>query len=141
LLYAVFGLLQLIAIIGLMLKASSVTLDAIGPETFTFEGFLRLLASKLKPDVKLVHLPPALGIALGRIVGLAVGDVLLTKAELQGLMDGMLTSSQAPNGRTRFTDWLEQHRDSVGTTYASELGRHFHWRKAQEGQRSTRAFS
>jgi len=87
---------------------------------------VRLLASRLKPGVKLVHLPPAFGIALGRVLGLAVGDVILTSAELRGLMDGMLTSEQAPNGSTRFTEWLEEHREEVGMSYSSELGRHFH---------------
>jgi len=106
----------------------SVTIDAIGPETFTFEEFVRLLASRIKPQVKLVHLPPAIGVALGQIVGLAVRDVILTRDEMQGLMDGMLTSRQPPNGTTRFTEWLEEHRDEVGATYSSELARHFHWR-------------
>ena len=114
--------------VGCARESQSVTLDAIGPEIFTFEEFVRVLASKLRPGVKLVHLPPAFGIALGRILGLAVGDVILTRAELQGLMDGMLTSGQAPNGRTRFTEWLEEHRDEVGMSYSLELGRHFHWR-------------
>jgi len=109
-------------------ESQSVTLDAIGPEIFTFEEFVRVLASKLKPGVKLVHLPPAFGIALGRLLGLAVGDVILTRAELQGLMDSMLTSGQAPNAPTRFTEWLEEHREEVGRSYSSELGRHFHWR-------------
>jgi len=108
----------------------SVTLDAIGPEVFTFEEFVRLLALKIKPGVKFVHLPPAIAIALGHIVGLAVRDVILTRAEMQGLMDGMLISRQAPNGTTRFTEWLEEHRDEVGAAYSSELGRHFQWRSA-----------
>jgi uncharacterized protein YbjT (DUF2867 family) len=108
--------------------SQSVTIDAIGPEVFTFEEFVRLLASKIKPQVKLVHLPPAVGVALGQIVGLAVRDVILTRDEMQGLMDGMLTSRQPPNGTTRFTEWLEEHRDEVGASYSSELARHFHWK-------------
>lgn len=107
----------------------SVTLDAIGPERFTFERFVSLLASKVKPGVKLVHVPPALAIVLGGIVGQAVGDVILTRAELQGLMDGMLTSRQVPNASTRFTEWIEEHKDEIGSSYASELRRHFEWRR------------
>jgi NADH dehydrogenase len=114
--------------VGCAREPRSVTLDAIGPERFTFEEFVRVLASKVKPGVKLVHLPPACAIALGRIVGQVLGDVVLTRAELQGLMDGMLTSSQAPNAPTRFTDWIEEHRNEVGMSYSSELGRHFRWR-------------
>ncbi len=105
----------------------STVLDAIGPETFTFEEFVKLLAVKIKSGVKLVHLPPAIGIGLGHVIGLAVRDVILTKAELRGLMDGMLTSGQAPNGPTRFSEWLEAHKDEVGSSYSSELRRHFRW--------------
>jgi uncharacterized protein YbjT (DUF2867 family) len=100
-------------------------LDAVGPETFTFEELVRVLAAKLKPKVRFVHLPPALTIALGQLVGLTLGDVLLTRAELQGLMDEMLTSKQAPNAPTRFTEWIEENWGEVGRVYSSELGRHF----------------
>jgi uncharacterized protein YbjT (DUF2867 family) len=104
-------------------------IDAVGPESFRFGEFLKLLAAKIRPGVKLVHLPPAIGIALGQLIGLAMRDVLLTKAELRGLMDGMLTSGQPANGSTRFSEWLEEHKGEVGSSYTSELGRHFRWRR------------
>ncbi|MFQ5691299.1 MAG: SDR family oxidoreductase [Gemmatimonadota bacterium] len=107
--------------------STSATLDAIGPETFTFEEFVRLVAAQVRPGVRLVHMPPPLGIALGRLIGWAVRDVILTRAELRGLLDGLLTSPQAPNGPTRFSQWLEAHRDEVGSRYSSELDRHFRW--------------
>ncbi len=105
-------------------------LDAIGRETFTFKDFVKLIALKVKPKIKFVHLPPAMGIALGKVIGLAVGDVILTKDELRGLMDGMLVSNQAPNGRARFSEWLEQNGLALGAAYSSELGRHFRWRRS-----------
>jgi NADH dehydrogenase len=102
--------------------------DATGPETFTFEAFVRLMATKIKPAVKLVHVPPALGISLGKLIGFAVGDVLLTGDELRGLMEERLTSSEPPNGTTPFSGWLEAHHHELGTTYSSEIQRHFKWR-------------
>jgi len=102
-----------------------VILDVIGPETFTFENFVRLISAKIRPGVKLVHMPPTIGIGLGRVIGFAVRDVILTSDELRGLMEGMLTSGQAPNGSTRFSEWLELHKDEIGVTYSSELRRHF----------------
>jgi NADH dehydrogenase len=111
-------------------NSTSVALDAVGPETFTFEEFVRLISAKIKPSVRLVRMPSAIGIALGHSIGLAVRDVLLTRDELRGLMDGLLTSEQAPNGPTRFTDWLELHMDEIGSAYSSELGRHFRWQRS-----------
>ena len=102
-----------------------VILDAIGPESFTFEEFVRLVSAQIRPGVKLVHVPPTIGIGLGRVIGFAVRDVILTSDELRGLMEGMLTSGQAPNGSTRFSEWLALHKDEIGVTYSSELRRHF----------------
>ncbi len=103
----------------------SITLDAIGPEDFTFLQLVQLIASNVAPRVQLVHVPPAIGVALGRPIGLAVRDVLLTRAELQGLMNDWLTSDQPPNGRTRFSEWLELNKEWIGKSYASEVERHF----------------
>lgn len=109
-------------------ESRAVTVDAIGPEAYTFDEFVRLIASAVRPSARLIHLPPAVVTALGRLVGLGLGDVILTRAELQGLMDEMLTSKEAPNGSVRFSEWLAKHREEVGASYASELGRHFDWK-------------
>jgi len=101
--------------------------DAIGPEDFTFLEFVQLIAARIKTSLRLIHVPPAAGIALGELIGLAVGDVILTRDELQGLMNGMLTSTQTPNGVTRFSDWLADHRNEVGMAYTSEFARHFRY--------------
>lgn len=107
--------------------------DAIGPDTFTFEELVRLIASRIRPSARFLYVPPAVGIAAGRLVGLALGDVVLTRDELRGLMDELLTSPAAPNGRTRFDDWLVANRDEVGRAYTSELARHFRWRPEPPG--------
>ena len=106
-------------------RPGSETIDAIGPEKYTFEDFVRLIARTIKPQEILFHVPPALGIVLGQLVGLAVGDIILTRDELQGLMANLLTSEQPPNGRTRFSEWLMASRRTIGTTYTSERRRHF----------------
>lgn len=101
------------------------TLDAIGPEDWSFRDFVHLIASQIKPKERFITVPPWAGIALGRLIGLAVRDVILTWDELQGLMDNLLTSSASPNGPTRFSEWLAAHREQVGAAYSSELARHF----------------
>jgi NADH dehydrogenase len=111
------------------------TFDAVGPETFTFEELVRLLARAVGSRARLVHVPPALGVAAGRLVGLFLRDVVLTRDELRGLMEEMLTSGQPPTAPTRFTDWLAAHRDDVGRAYTSEMSRHFRWRGGSEAER------
>jgi nucleoside-diphosphate-sugar epimerase len=111
-------------------KNTSETLDAIGPETFTYTEMLRVMASMLNPDIKLIHVWPNVGIFLGKIIGLFVNDVILTKDELKGLMLNKLTSQQTPNGKTKFTEWLKANKGTVGERYTSELDRHFRWRRS-----------
>jgi len=45
-------------------EGESVIIDAIGPETYTFQEFVHLIASKIKPKIKLVYIYPTLGIVL-----------------------------------------------------------------------------
>jgi uncharacterized protein YbjT (DUF2867 family) len=111
-------------------ERSPSTFDAFGPEVFSFQEFVQLISSRIKPQVKLLHVPPLMGIALGRLIGLAMSDIVLTQDELRGLMDNLLTSDQTPNGTTRFSDWLASHRHELGRSYSSELGRHFRWHNA-----------
>lgn len=103
----------------------SATDDVIGPEDFTFRQFAELIAGLVRPGLPLIHVPPWAGVAAGRLIGRMVGDILLTRDELQGLMDEMLTSDAPPTGTTRFTQWASDNRDSLGRRYASELARHF----------------
>ena len=51
-------------------RNDSFVADAAGPETFTFEELLRLLASAVNARVRLAHTQPSLGFALTRLVGL-----------------------------------------------------------------------
>ncbi len=110
-------------------SADGSTVDAIGPEKFTFRDFAGRIAAAVHPEIVFLPMPAAIGVAFGRIIGRALGDVLLTADELRGLMDNLLTSGQEPNGKIRFSEWLPVNRDRVGKAYASELSRHYQWKK------------
>lgn len=100
-------------------------IDAVGPEVFTFETLVRIIAATVHSRALIVHLPPNLALFLSRLIGRFVRDVVLTKEELDGLMSNLLVVDGPPTGRTRFSDWLSEHADSVGQRYASELERHY----------------
>ena len=99
--------------------------DAAGPDTFSFEALLRLLASSMGVRSRFLHTPPSVGLALTRLVGLLMRDVALTRDEVDGLMAGLLTSGKPPTGRTRLADWLDDNADSLGRRYVSELRRNY----------------
>ena len=101
----------------------NIVTDAAGPETFTFDELLRLLASAVNARVRLMHTPAFLGFALTRLVGLLLRDVVLSRDEVDGLMAGLLTSHAAPAGTTRLAGWLEGNADILGRRYVFELRR------------------
>jgi len=109
-------------------EASSETnriLDAVGPETFAFEDLVRQIAHAVGKAPRLVHFKPLIALQMLRVIGAAVGDVILTREEIDGLMANLLISSQPPTGWTRFSEWLDQNARSLGQQYSSELKRHF----------------
>lgn len=99
--------------------------DAVGPDIFTFEQLVRLIMEKLHKRVILAHVQPHLALLLARLIEPFLGDVLITRDEIYGLMADLLISHQPPTGHTHLGDWLEAHSTSVGKKYASELQRHY----------------
>ena len=99
--------------------------DAVGPETFTFDELVRLIAEAIGSRAWIVHVRPGLALFLSRLLGMLVGDVVLTRDEADGLMADLLATDAAPVGHTRLSDWLRANADGVGRRYASALSRHF----------------
>ena len=50
---------------------------------------------------------------------------MLTRAEIDGLMAGLLVSGDPPNGQSSLSRWLEENGDALGRRYASEMDRHY----------------
>ena len=104
-------------------RDDSFVADAAGPDIFTFDELLRLLAEAVGARVRLVRTPPSVGFGLTRLVGLLLRDVVLTRDEVDGLMAGLLTSSGKPTGTTGLRTWLAGNADGVGHRYVSERQR------------------
>jgi uncharacterized protein YbjT (DUF2867 family) len=101
------------------------TVDAAGPETYTFDELVRLVAVAVGHRRALVHVPPGLGLAVGALVGAARRDVVLTAEEVAGLQASLLVSAEPPRGRNSFREWLERNGATLGRRYVSELARNF----------------
>ncbi len=100
-------------------------IDAVGPDIFTFEELVRLIAQMLRREVAFVHVNPRLAFYMAKVVEPLVGDVLITRDEVAGLMANLLISQETPTGYTHLSQWLEENADHVGKAYASELKRHY----------------
>jgi uncharacterized protein YbjT (DUF2867 family) len=104
---------------------SNLAIDAVGPEVFSFDDLIRLIAVAVHSKTRLVHVRPGVALSILRLVEPFVGDVVLTREEIDGLMANLLVSKEPPTGQTRFSEWLAQNQSILGVKYASELKRHY----------------
>ena len=54
-----------------------------------------------------------------------VGDVVVTRDELEGLMAESVTTEGPATGTRLLSDWLVENAAVVGKRYASEVSRHY----------------
>ena len=106
-------------------QEDNLILDAAGPETYTFDEFVRLVGQAMGSRTKIVHLPSALALRISKIAGYFLGDVVLTRDEITGLMSDLLISDAPPAGNTSLKSWLTINVATLGGSYTSELDRHY----------------
>ena len=107
------------------LSGDDTTFDAAGPERWSFESMVRLIAGAVKSRARIHTAPAWLALGGSRLFGLLVRDVVLTHDELESLMAGLLVSDERARGDDRFDDWLVANAATLGRSYQSELGRNF----------------
>jgi len=101
------------------------TADAMGPEVFSFRELVLNIGRAIGRTPRLIPVAPNMALIAARILSFFLGDVLLTPQEVKGLMASLLVSDEPPRCKTRLTTWLNEHGDSIGMAYASELKRHY----------------
>jgi len=106
-------------------REDNAVIDAVGPEIYSFDELVRLIARKTRSRTKIIHIKPRLALFVARLIGYVVKDVVMAKDEIQGLMSNLLVSESPPTGQTRLSEWLEQNANRVGASYISDLQRHY----------------
>ena len=100
-------------------------IDAVGPERYSYEGLVRLVAAAVGRRPWLLKLPAEAALGLSRVLGLLLRDTMLTRDEVKGLTANLLVSNQPPLGTASLRAWLREHADTLGRHYASEVARHY----------------
>ena len=108
-------------------RDDDVEMDAVGPDVFAYDEMVRLVREKTGTRARLMHAPPWMVMLAGRVLGLLVRDVVLSRDEIEGLSANLLVSDsgEPPPGRIRLADWLDEHGPGLGREYASEMARHY----------------
>jgi NADH dehydrogenase len=86
-------------------STQNTSIEAIGPETFTYRELVTTIGRIIGRRRPVVSMPPTVGYWLGRAFGAFKGDVVITREEIQGLMEGRLYVDAPPVGQTALTKW------------------------------------
>ena len=108
--------------------AEPMTVDAAGPDTFTFREFVALVREAIGSRALVVPMPVGAALAAARLMGLIVRDEVLRRDEVTELETGLMRSAAAPTGSIRLAGWLAANADGLGRRWSSELDRHFRGR-------------
>jgi NADH dehydrogenase len=100
-------------------------ITAAGPDSYRFDEIVRMIARALGRRTAVIHSPVKISDAACRALGVVLRDVVVTRQEIQGLMDNLLVSRDPPTGSARFVDWLQSAGGNLGQEYRSELRRNF----------------
>jgi len=100
-------------------------IEAVGPDTFTFDERVRLIRAAVRSRARLVHASPDAALVMARALGPVVGDRLITRDEIRGMIAELVTTDGKPTGEIRFADWLAEAAPTLGKRFASEIGRHY----------------
>lgn len=104
-------------------RTENVITNAIGPETFTYRELVETIGDLIGKRRPIVSAPPSLGYLVGSVIGKLVGDVMITRDEIGGLMSNLLYIDSPPTGHTKLTDWARERSSTLGLRYTSELAR------------------
>ncbi len=107
-------------------------IDAIGPETFTYRGLVETLGDIIGARRPIISVPPVIGYWVGWAISSMMGDVTITREEIEGLMTDLLYTQSPPAGPTKLTAWAKANAATLGVHYASELARRKNRQQAYE---------
>jgi NADH dehydrogenase len=106
-------------------RTEPMTVDAAGPDTFTFREFVALVREAIGSRSWVVPMPVGAALLAARLIGLVVRDEVLRRDEVTELEAGLMRSAAPATGSIRLSDWLAANADALGRRWSNELDRHF----------------
>jgi NADH dehydrogenase len=100
-------------------------IDAVGPERPTFLELVRTIRDAVGARCAIVRVPGVVVPPLASVLGVLLRDVLLTGDEYKAMVAGLADTDGPATGTTSVSQWIADHGDSLGRTYANEINRHF----------------
>jgi NADH dehydrogenase len=104
--------------------------DAVGPERPTFLQLVRQIRTAVGSRTRIVRVPAPVLLAMSKVLGAALHDVLLAPDEYRSMAEGLADSDAPATGSVALSDWIKQHSHNLGRQYANELDLHFRQRSS-----------
>ena len=69
----------------------------------------------------IIPIPPIIGWFAGKLMGIFLRDRVITRAEIRGLMNGLVASEEEPLGDIAFSQWIAKNGSDLGREYQNDL--------------------
>ncbi|MCY3412227.1 MAG: NAD(P)H-binding protein [Candidatus Heimdallarchaeota archaeon] len=102
--------------------------DAVGPETYTFQELVELLIQATNSRCKIIQLSSKLSWIIFApifILNVIKRDKIITKHEIGALVDNLLLTESNPVGKEKLSDFIQENATILGKQYIHEINRHF----------------
>ena len=99
----------------------NVTIDVTGPEKFRYKDYIGLMAKSMGLRRLIIPMPSIFGWIFGKLLGVFLQDLVITRAEIKGLKRGLMASDEEPRGVLKFSEWIAEHGSEFGNRYQNDL--------------------
>jgi len=103
-------------------RTEDVTVNAVGPEIFSFRELVAAIAQALGLRRLLLPAPTWAGMLAGWVIGKMQRDIFLLPDEIRMMCAGLLFVNTPPSGETRVTNWMREQATELGRVYAPSRG-------------------
>lgn len=101
-----------------------ITVDAAGPDRISFRDLVVRIRDAVGGPARLLSMPPAVVASACGILSPFLRDTILTRDEIDGLIEGRLVGEAPRACRRRFETWLESVAGTIGRCYVSDRRLH-----------------
>ena len=102
-------------------RDDDITRDATGPETFVYKDFIKLIGRSIGVRRLILPMPAIMAWMAGRVMGVFLKDMVITRGEIRGLMQGLVASEEEPLGEILFSEWIAENGAELGRSYHNDL--------------------
>ena len=99
----------------------NITRDIAGPENYSYREFVSLITKSMGVRRLIIPIPPLMGWLAGQMMGIFLQDRVITRAEIRGLMNGLVASDEKPIGEITFSEWIAENGSELGRGYQNDL--------------------